>query len=70
MNSDGLISSNGSGLFLGPLLTNNTTSSSVLLFDPLTLVHEGSYTCKATFRAMTISYTYSITVATSKSVFM
>ena len=56
------ITSNGSGITLGPLVTNGTTSSSMLQFDPLTVMHEGDYTCQAVVGATNVSYRYSVTV--------
>ncbi len=66
MNSGGVIASNRSGIALGPVMTNSTASTSVLLFDPLTVGHEGNYTCQATLRAVNFSYTYSVAVVASK----
>ncbi len=66
MDLGGLITSDSSGMTLGPLMSNGTTSSSVLMFDPLAVQHGGNYTCQATFRSMTFSYTYSVVVATSE----
>lgn len=56
------IASNGSGITLGPLMTNDTTSVSLLQFNPLSVTHEGDYTCEAVVGTTNISYTYSVTV--------
>lgn len=56
------ITSNRSGIILRPLVTNDTTSSSVLQFDPLAVMHEGNYTCQATVGVTNISYTYIVDV--------
>jgi hypothetical protein len=66
MNSDGLISSNMSGIFLGAQVTSGVVSRSELLFDPLVAGHEGNYTCRAVLRATTFSYIYPVTVAASR----
>ena len=66
MNSGGLITSNGSGLSLGPQMINGITSSSVLQFNPLAVRHESNYTCQSTFRAMTYSYTFPVLVTASE----
>ena len=56
------ITSNGSGITLRPLVSTDTTSSSVLQFDPLAVMHEGDYTCQAVVGMTNISYTYSVAV--------
>ena len=56
------IASNGSGITLRPSVTNDTISSSVLEFDPLTVTHEGDYTCQAIVGTTNISYTYAVSV--------
>lgn len=56
------IASNGSGIILRPSVTNDTSSSSVLEFDPLTVTHEGDYICRAIVGTTNISYTYTISV--------
>lgn len=56
------IASNGSGITLTPTVTNDTISVSQLQFDPLTVVHEGDYTCQAMVGITNISYTYSVAV--------
>ena len=66
MDSGGVIASNSSGITLGPVTTNGTISTSVLLFDPLTVGHGGNYTCQATLRAVNFSYTYSVAVVGSE----
>ena len=54
--------SNGSGITLTPTVMNNTTSVSRLQFDPLTVMHEGDYTCEAVVGITNILYTYSVAV--------
>lgn len=66
MNVDGQIASNTSGLSLLPAVTSGTTSSSLLLLDPLSVSHEGNYTCRAIVRGTTFSYTYFVGVVASK----
>jgi len=61
-----LITSNGSGIFLDPLTTDDNISSSVLIFDPLAVSHEGSYTCQTSQAGTTASYTYFLSVDKSK----
>lgn len=62
------IVSNTSGTYLGQTTTNGTTNSSrsVLLLDPLSVEHNGNYTCQATLNSLVFSYTFSVEVATSK----
>ena len=66
MDTDGLIAFNSSRVSLRPLTTIGTTSTSVLVFDPLSVRHGGDYTCQAIIGAMTFAYTYSVIVITSK----
>lgn len=66
INSGLVLASNGSGLSLEPQITNGITSSSVLYFDPLSMGHDGNYTCQATLRAMSYSYTYTVIVIASE----
>ncbi len=67
INSGQQITSNGSGITLGPQMNNGSSySSSVLLFDPLAVGHEGNYTCQATFGAMVSMYTYTLLVTASE----
>lgn len=56
------ITSNRSGITLISPVTNGTTSSSVLQFDQLTVLHEGDYACRAVVGTTNISYTYSVAV--------
>lgn len=63
--TDGQITSNSSGITLGPQMNNNDITSSVLLFDPLSVGHEGNYTCQANAEEA-FSYTYLVIVTTSK----
>ena len=56
------IASNGSGITLRSLATNDTTASSVLQFDSLTVMHEGDYICQAIVGTTNISYTYTVSV--------
>ena len=60
--SDVQLASNGSGITLRPSVDNTTTSSSVLEFDPLTVMHEGDYTCQAVVGTTNVSYTYTVSV--------
>lgn len=62
MGPHGQISSNGSGITLKPLVVNTTTTSSVLEFNPLAVVHEGEYLCEAAIGTTQNSYSYTITV--------
>ena len=67
VNSDQQITSNRSGITLGPQMDyGNSSSSSVLIFDPLTVGHEGNYTCQATFGATVSTYTYTLLVSASE----
>lgn len=64
-NSDEVIISNSSGIFLGPQVTNGTTST-VLQFYPLSTVHQGNYTCQASLGEETFSYSYLVMVTASE----
>ena len=57
-----LIISNGSGITLRPTMSNDTTSVSVIKFDPLTVMHGGDYSCQATVGVTNVSYTYPVSV--------
>ena len=59
---NGQIVSNGSRSVLNPLEVNSTTTTSVLKFRPLAVVHEGDYTCLAAIGATQNSYSYTVTV--------
>ena len=59
---NGHIVSNGSGVTLYPLEINSTTTSSVLKFNPLAVIHEGDYSCLAAIGSTQNSYTYTVTV--------
>ena len=59
---NGQIISNGSGIALNPFKVNSTTTTSVLTFSPLAVVHEGDYTCLAAIGATQNSYLYTVTV--------
>ncbi len=56
------LASNGSGITLRPSVANITTSSSVLEFDLLAVMHEGDYTCQAIVGTTNVSYTYTVSV--------
>ena len=64
--SDGSPVSNNSGLFLQPIMTIETSTISVVSFNPLSFMHQNSYTCAATVKDMTFAYTYPVKVNTSK----
>lgn len=65
--SDVVITSNSSGMYVGPqMMTNGITSTSVLLFDPLSSEHQGNYTCQASVGEVVYSYTYLVTVTASE----
>ena len=57
-----LIASNGSGITLSPTVSNDTTSVSVIQFDPLTVMHGGEYSCQAIVGVTNVSYTYPVSV--------
>lgn len=57
-----VITSNGSGITLKPVEVNFTTTTSVLKFNPLAVVHKGDYSCLATIGTTQNSYTYTVTV--------
>lgn len=67
-NSNGMTISNGSGISVGPVLSNGTFSTSLVILNPLSRTHEGNYTCQATVGAVIYSYTFPVTVTTSESI--
>lgn len=66
MNSGALISSNTTDTYLGQIMTSGTVSTSVLVLNPLTVDHNGNYTCQAVLLGMTYTYTYPVIVMASK----
>lgn len=56
------LTTNGSGITLQPTVSNSTTSISVLQLDPLTVMHEGDYSCQAVVGTTNVSYTYPVAV--------
>ena len=60
--TDGHELSNGSGITLQQLDSNTTTTSSVLQFSALAVVHEGVYLCLAAIGTTQNSYTFTVTV--------
>ena len=57
-----LFTSSENGIMLRPTVTSDTTSTSVLQFDPLTAMHEGDYICRADLGGTDSSYMYLIAV--------
>lgn len=69
MTSDRNLVSNSTGLSSQPIITNGTSTVSVLLFNPLSFFHQNNYTCAVTVKDMTFVYTYPIYVGTSELLF-
>ena len=67
ISSDVEITSNSSGMYVGSQMTSNEiTSTSQLLFSPLSSEHQGNYTCQASLGEVSYSYTYLVIVIASE----
>ncbi len=68
MNSDGLLASNSSGIFIHPTETSTSGTMATLSFSPLSYSHEDNYTCAAMIGSLTYTYTYPLFVSASKKI--